>query len=44
MIREEDEEGSKDNFTVFWFGIVLPSLVQLGQIQIECLSKGIPHA
>lgn len=43
MIREEDEEGSKGHFTVFWFEIILLSLVQLGQIQIECLTKGITH-
>lgn len=43
-IREEDVEGSEDHFTVFWFGIILPSLVQLGQIQIEFLFKGITHA
>lgn len=44
MIRKEDEERSEDRFIVFLFGIILPSLLQLRQIQIESLSKGITHA
>lgn len=40
-IRKEDEERSEDHFIVVLFEIILPSLLQLRQTQIESLSKGI---